>query len=259
MHQLAGRCFSLTAFVAAIVALTIAAHGAEYNFYEQADKQGCASIITEHGQEECAKVQATKNEMCSVPVRCDFNEFERRVDKYKEAKDRLDRGQVADADKAKLEESVRDAKNVLDALKQNARTDTAAARGCVDARRNVQKWFSEVGIPLTERTRDEATQLRKGALEKLADAQRKQGDAKSKRDAKPGDSGAQTDYERATDELRTAENELARLNAKYGRDIERYADKLLRHYKDEKDSHDRPLIEASNRLDACKKIDNTNY
>ena len=124
------------------------------------------------------------------------------------------------------------------------------------ARASVQKWFMETGIPLTERTRDDALRLRKDLLDKLADAQ---ADAKSKRDAKPGDSSAQSEYDRATEEMRNAEKALEQFNNKYGKDIERYASRLIDHYKSEKESHERPLTESRNRVESCKKVDNMSY
>jgi hypothetical protein len=53
--------------------LAFAAYAGEYNFYEQADKKGCSSIITERGQSDCATVQKRKDEACSVPVECDVD------------------------------------------------------------------------------------------------------------------------------------------------------------------------------------------
>lgn len=239
--------------------LTVAVYAAEYNFYEQADKRGCSSIITERGQDECARVQRAKDDACKVSVDCDVDKQERTIAKYKEAKDRLDRGQVADADKDKLKETVRALKDELDVRKDDARRGTSIAQGCVTARENVQKWFMETGIPLTERTRDDALRIRKDLLDKLADAQRKQADAKAKRDAKPGDSSVQSEYDRATDEMRNAEKALEQFNNKHGKDIERYASKLIDHYKSEKESHERPLTEVRNRVESCKKVDNLSY
>ncbi len=96
-------------------------------------------------------------------------------------------------------------------------------------------------------------------ISKLSDAQRKQADAKSKRDAKPNDSSAQSDYDRATEEMRNAEKALEQFNSKYGKDIERYASKLIDQYKEEKESHEKPLTEARNRVENCKKVDNMSY
>lgn len=239
--------------------LAVAAYASEYNFYDQADKKGCASIITERGQSDCAAIQRRKDELCSVPVECDVDKQERMIAKYKEAKERLDHGQVADADKDKVKESIRLLKEALDTAKNGARKGTSDVQACVTARENVQKWFMETGISLTERTRDEALRTRKELLDKLADAQKKQADAKAQRDAQPRDSNRQRDYDRATDEMRNAEKALEQFNTRYGKDIERYASKLIDHYKSERESHERPLSEAKNRVENCKKVDNMSY
>jgi uncharacterized membrane protein len=65
--------FSRTIAAAAAAALTtlglaVAVQASEYNFYEQADKKGCASIITERGQDECAREQKRKDDACNVRV-----------------------------------------------------------------------------------------------------------------------------------------------------------------------------------------------
>ena len=247
------------AFLTLMLPLAAAVYAAEYNFYEQADKKGCASIITERGQDECARVQRAKDDVCKVGIECDADKQERLIATYKETKDRLDRGQVADADKDKLKETVRTLKEQLDRAKAAAREGASLAQGCVTARENVQKWFMETGIRLTEQTRDDALRLRKDLLDKLSDAQRKQADAKSRCDAKPGDSSAQSEYDRATEEMRNAEKALEQFNNKYGKDIERYASRLIDQYKAEKESHERPLSEARNRVENCKKVDNMSY
>lgn len=247
------------AFAALMLPLAAAVYAAEYNFYEQADKKGCASIITERGQDECARVQRAKDDACSAPVQCEVDKHERLIATYKEKKDLLDRGQIADADKDKLKETVRVLKEQLDRAKAAAREGTSIAQGCVSARENVQKWFMEIGISLTERTRDEALRTRKDLLDKLADAQKKQADAKAQRDAKPGDSNLQRDHDRATDDVRNAEKALEQFNTRYGKDIERYASRLIDQYKAERESHERPLSEARNRVENCKKVDNMSY
>jgi hypothetical protein len=249
----------LLAIGALVITTSVAVNASEYNFYEQAGKKGCSSIITERGQSDCASVQSAKNRACSVSVECDVDRQTRLIDKYKEAKDRLDRGAVADADKDKLEDSINAMKDELDKNKSAARTGTSVAQGCVDARLAVQKWFMEDGIRLTEHTRDDALELRKNLLEKLSDAQKKQAAAKANRDAKPNDSSAQSDYDHATDDMRAAEKALEDFNNKYGKDIAQYADKLISHYKDEKESHEKPLSETRNRVDNCKKVDDMSY
>jgi hypothetical protein len=82
-------------FAVGIIGFSVVVSASEYNFYEQADKKGCSSIITERGQDECARVQKAKDDACSVSVSCDVDKQERTIANYKEAKERLDRGQVA--------------------------------------------------------------------------------------------------------------------------------------------------------------------
>jgi hypothetical protein len=257
-HSTLGRNLAIAVAVT-MLGLGVAAQASEYNFYDQADKKGCASIITERGQSDCATAQKRKDELCGVPVDCDPDRHEKTIAKYKDAKERLDSGKVNDSDKDKLKDSVRDLKDELDRRKDLARRGTSDAENCVRAREDVQKWFIDTGIPLTERTRDDALRTRKDLLDKLSDAQRKQADAKSKRDAKPGDSSAQSDYDRATEDMRNAEKALEQFNNKYGKDIERYASRLIDQYKSEKESHERPLSQARNRADNCKKVDNMSY
>jgi len=247
------------AFAALVLPLAAVVYAGEYNFYEQADKKGCSSIITEQGQKACAGVQQAKDDACTVPVDCEPDKQEKTIAKYKGAKEQLDSGKVNDSDKDTLKETVRVLKEQLDRAKAAAREGTSIAERCVTARENVQKWFIENGIRLTEQTRDDALNQRKDLLDKLAEAQRKQADAKARRDNDPNDSSAQSDYERATEEMRNAEKALEQFNNKYGKDIERYAQKLIDQYKAEKESHERPLSEARNRVENCKKVDNMSY
>jgi hypothetical protein len=65
------------AFALTILALTAAVYAAEYNFYEQADKKGCSSIITERGQDECARVQRAKEDACNIAAECEVDKQER--------------------------------------------------------------------------------------------------------------------------------------------------------------------------------------
>jgi hypothetical protein len=243
----------------ATLGVGVAAYASEYNFYLQADKTGCASIITERGQSDCAAVQKRKDEVCNFAIECDVSKQEKTIAKYKDAKECLDSGKVNDSDKDRLKDAVRDLKDDLDRRKEAAYKGTSRAQDCVRAREDVQKWFMETGIPLTERTRDESLRLRRDLLDKLADAQKKQIDAKSKRDAKPDDSSAQSDYDRATSDMRDAEKALEQFNTKYGKDIERYASKLIDHYKAEKERHEKFVQESKNHLENCKKVDNMSY
>jgi hypothetical protein len=242
------------ASVTLILAVPAAGYASEYNFFKQSGETGCLSIITESGQRECKSLQDAKNEACKVSVESDVDKHERAIKTYKESKEGLVRGQVAVAGKDKLTETVRLLKEQLDRAKKAAEEGLAIAERCVTARERVQNWFKDTGIPLTERTRDEALRIRKDLLDKLADTQKKQADAKSNRDAKPSDSSAQSGYDRATEDMRNAEKALAQFNEKYGQDVERHASRLIEQYKAEKDSHDKPLAETRNRVENCKKI-----
>lgn len=73
-------------------------------------------------------MQKRKDEACSVPVECDVDKQERLIAKYKEAKDRLEGVQVADADKHKLKDTVRTLKEQLDNSKEGARRSTSVAQ-----------------------------------------------------------------------------------------------------------------------------------
>jgi hypothetical protein len=245
----------------AIVALTlnVVASAEERKFYVQSGKEGCESIITERGEDECKKVQAEKDRACGIRVECDENKQQRQIEKYKEAKEQLDQGRVADSDKERLAKTVSDLKEDIEARKEAASKGVPIAEGCVTARENVQTWFMKTGIPLTESTRDEALQQRKELLEKLAESQKKQGEAKSARESKPDDSSAQREYDSATEEMRNAEQALAQFNEKYGKDIERNAERLIEHYQAENASHQAPLQELKNRAQSCKNIENMSY
>ena len=94
-HSSLGRNLAIIAL--AMFGLGVAAQASEYNFYNQADKKGCASIITERGQSDCAAVQRRKDDLCNVPVDCDPDRQEKTIAKYKEAKERLDSGKVNDS------------------------------------------------------------------------------------------------------------------------------------------------------------------
>lgn len=185
-----------------------AGYADELNFCRQTSKKGCESIITERGQENCASEQRAKNEACNVSLPCEVNDHERLIAKYKDAKERLDRGQVNDSDKDRLKDNVRLMREQIEINKEGARRGAKLADACVTARKNVQKWFAGTGVPLTERTRDGLMRDRKELLDKLEESLRKQRDAKSKRDSNPSDSSAQTDYDRASEATRNIERLL---------------------------------------------------
>ena len=63
----------------------------------------------------------------------------------------------------------------------------------------------------------------------------------------------------ATSEVRDIENKLAQVNAKYGKDSECWAGKLIDQYVAEGKNHEKPLAEAKNRVDSCKQVDELDY
>jgi hypothetical protein len=239
--------------------LNVTASAEERKFYVQSGKEGCESIITERGEDECRGVQEKKDNACRIPVECEVDRQERLIERYKQAKEQLEQGNVADSDKERLAKTVSDLKEDIEARKEAASRGIPIAEGCVTARENVQEWFMKTAIPLTESTRDEALQQRKELLEKLAESQKKQAEAKSARESKPDDSSAQREYDSATEEMRNAEQALAQFNEKYGKDIERNAERLIEHYQAENASHDKPLQDMKNRVENCKKIENMSY
>jgi hypothetical protein len=114
-------------------------------------------------------------------------------------------------------------------------------------------WIVVLAVPIL------GLKLRAELLEKLKAADERRKSAKEKRDAKPDDSSLRDEYDKAAEAYREAEKRLGELNDKYGRDIERHADRLVQQYKDEKDRHDEPTKQAQNRLDKCKDLVSLSY
>lgn len=244
---------------AVVLLIVVGASSWASNFGEYADKDGCESILTDDGRRACREVQDAKNKACNVKTECDVDKQERTIEKYKDAKQRLDDGSVNDADKEKLKEKVEALKEDLDDRKEKARDGIDIAKACVAARGAVQDWFKDTAIPLTEKLRDEALRKRDELLEKLKDAQDKVRDAKEKRDANPDDSSLRDAWEEAQKELREVEQQLEDFNKEYGKDIEYNANRLIKQYEDERSRHDDPSEQAKNRLDKCEKLVDLDY
>ncbi|MFK7930362.1 MAG: hypothetical protein AB8H79_19395 [Myxococcota bacterium] len=247
---LATLCFATTA----VVGLAYA------NSFEAAtQKSGCASIVFDGGESACKSVQSKKNNVCNQPGTCDARGFSKLVDEYEEAKENLESGKVAAANKSKLEDKVEDLKEKLDDLKDKAADYVEIGEECVKARASVQEWFESVAIRGTTEARDDAIDERKRLLGKLEDAQDEVRDTKKVRDAKPTDSRAESEWESATDDLRDVEAKLEKLNKKYGKSISDNADRLVKKYKDEAEKHEGPSEQAQGRRDKCKKVLATRY
>jgi hypothetical protein len=243
--------------VIALVALSAPVRAQNFNAF--ASQDGCKSVIADRERSTCEDLQRTKNDTCNRMLDCDLDKQQRQIDKYNDAKKQLDSGSIADADKDRLKQTIRELKDDLDARKDAARKGIEPADKCVRARTDVQEFFERVAIPLTERLRDAALKERQGLLDQLAAAQEKVRNAKDKRDKSPGDSSASSDYDAAVSALRDVEKKLETFNSTYGPDIPYNAEQLIRRYKDGKASHQKPIDEAKNRYENCKKLDNLSY
>jgi hypothetical protein len=229
------------------------------NFEVHSGRKGCESIVKDSERRDCQDLSRRKNDACNVSASCDMDRHKRDIDEYNDAKSRLASGKIADADKSRLEQTIRELKDKLDARKSAAPDVMKIAQNCIDMRAKVQEWFKGVAIPLTERARDDAMRLRRELLEKLKEADERRQKAKEKRDANPNDSSAKDDHERAATAHRDAEKALEAFNDKYGRDVERHAGRLIDQYKEERDRHDEPTKQAESRLQRCKDLVSLSY
>ena len=229
------------------------------NFEVYSGRKGCESIVKERERRECEDLSRRKNEICNVSASCDYDRHKRDIEEYNEAKKQLSDGRVADADKGKLEQKIRELKDKLDSRRAAAPDVMKIAQDCIDARARVQDWFKNTAIPVTERARDDAMRLRKDLVDKLKEADDRRAKAKDKRDANPNDSSAKDEYERAAQAYRDAEKALEQFNDKYGREVERHAGRLIDQYKEERDRHDEPTKQAQNRLQRCKDLRDLSY
>jgi len=191
------------------------------NFEVYSGRRGCDSIVKERERRDCQDLQRAKNDACNQTASCDMDRQKRDIDEFNEVKKQLADGRVADSDKPALERKIRDLEARLNARKAAAPDVMKIAQGCIDARAKVQDWFKNVGIPVTERARDDAMKLRKELVDKLREADERRRNAKEKRDANPNDSSAKDEYERAAEKYREAEKALEQFSERYGRDVER--------------------------------------
>lgn len=227
------------------------------NFEVYSGRKGCESIVKDRERGECDAVQRKKNEACNINASCDLDKHKRQIDELKELQEKLKT--INDSDRSNMESRIRDLRAQLDSRKAGAADVMKIAQACIDARAAVQDWFKNVAISTTERARDEAMRLRRDLLQKLKDADERRARAKEKRDANQNDSSARDEYERAATAYRDVEKELEAFNNKYGKDIERHADRLISHYREERDRHDEPTKQAENRLQKCKELQGLSY
>ncbi|MGN6109716.1 MAG: hypothetical protein ACTHU0_31705 [Kofleriaceae bacterium] len=229
----------------------------EYNFETHSGLRGCASIVFRDRRDRCHDLSAEKKSFCvDKRLRCELSEQKRTLEKYKEAQERLK--SMNESDKPQMEEKIRDLRRELDDRKELAKAALPYADGCNKAREAVQTWFQDT-IPLTRAAGENATKRRQVLLEKLTEAERRRNEAKEKRDANPNDSELQREFERAIEEVRNVERELERFNQNNGKDIPYYVDRLVRHYVDERASHEQSIADDNKHYENCKEIVNLSY
>lgn len=226
------------------------------NFKAAADQSGCKSLITRGGIEECQKVQGAKNAACNRPSDCELSKQEDWAKEY----DELYRWWENEGNKlpdnsfkSEKQRKMRDLGARLDTGNAAAKAGVKLANECIQARNAVQKWFEDVAIPLTERTKNELVPMRRELVDKFNETKAKREEAKKKYDDKSNDDGLRREWEAARDTNVEAGRKLDEFDKTYGPDIQYYSDKLISHYKSEKTNHDRPSEQAENRLATCEK------
>jgi len=160
---------------------------------------------------------------------------------------------VSDSDKESSRREIRELREKLVNGTNAANAGATIARDCVAARDAVQKYFENVAIPLTEQTRNELVPQRKALVEKFNETKAKRDAARTKSENSPNDTGLRREWEIARDEHTDAGQKLDRFDKEYGPDIWDNADKLIRHYREEKTKHETPTRETANRLITCEK------
>lgn len=87
--------------------------GVADNFEVLSGRKGCESIVKDRERSECQDMSRRKNEACNQTASCDFDRHRRDIEEYNEAKKQLADGRVADADKGRLEQKIRERKDKL--------------------------------------------------------------------------------------------------------------------------------------------------
>jgi hypothetical protein len=265
------RILGVRTLACSVVVSSLFASGAlAQNFYELSGKTGCDSVL-ELRRSRCNDLNANKDRACQMQGRCDLDKHIAQIAEYKTAVERLDSGQVAEADRGSFKESIEKMKKELDARKNDADANERAARECADAREDVYDFFDDDVIPDTERAAKEANDRREDLLEELDEAEVLQTSAKDKRDELEG-ANPETDrtrwdefvkmqgeYEKNAAAYREAEVRLAEFNRTHGEDIGRYVERLVAYYKSEQVGHRTAIEEQKNRSENCAKLEYMSY
>lgn len=240
------------------------------NFYELSGRAGCDSVMDSH-RSECNDLNAKKERACQMQGRCDLDKHIAQIAEYKAAVERLNAGQIAEADRESFKASIEEMKAELDARKSEAEANERAARECADARQAVYDFFDDDVIPDTERAASEAKERREGLLEELDKAEVLQQAAKDKRD-QLADADPEKDktrweeyvkmrdeYEKNAAAYREAEARLAEFNRTHGDDIDGGVKRLVAYYNSEQAGHKTAIEEQKNRSENCGKLEYMSY
>jgi hypothetical protein len=240
------------------------------NFYKLSGKTGCDSVMdSRHSQ--CDDLNAKKERACQMQGRCDLDKHIAQIAEYKTAVERLDKGEIAEADRDGFNASIEKMRAELDARKNDANATERAARDCVDARQAVYDFFDRDVIPDTERAGREANDRRNVLLEETDKAEVLQRAAKDKRDeladADPEKDRARWDeyvemrdeYEKNAAAYREAEARLTEFNNAHGDDIDRYVQRLVDYYRSEQAGHTTAIEEQKSRSENCGKLEYLSY
>lgn len=265
------RRFGVRTLACSVVVLSLLASGAlAQNFYELSGRTGCDSVI-ESRRGKCGDLNAYKDRVCQMQGSCDFDKHLAQIAEYKAAMERLESGQLAEADRGSFKESIDKMKAELDARRKEADGNERAARECADGRQAVYDFFDGDVVPDTERAANEAKDRRKGLLNEIDKAEVLQRAAKDKRDelagADPEKDRARWDeyvkmrdeYERNAAAYREAETKLAEFNRTHGDDIDRYLERLVAYYRSEQVGHRTAIEEQKNRSENCGKLAYLSY
>ena len=136
-------------------------------------------------------MQDAKNTACNRSSECELSKQEDWAKEYDELYRWWDNegNKLPDNSfKSDKQRKMRDLERRLVNGRTAATAGVTIANECIQARNAVQKWFENVAIPLTERTRNELVPIRRDLVDKFNETKTKREEAK-KYDDKPNDDG----------------------------------------------------------------------
>jgi len=259
---------SIPAIALLLICLAGPAHA--QNFYALAKEKGCESVMPSL-RDECEKLDGAKSKACASEGNCEIGEHQSQIAEYKDAKERLEKGEVNESDKATLQTRIDKMKGELDARKAAAEANERAARSCADARQAVYDFFGSKVMPETDRAASDAASRRKTLVEELEKAKDNARAAKDERDTLAGAdpetdrarweeyNKAKDEYDGATEAARQAENNLGQFNSASGDDPADGGKRLLDYYKREQEGHKIAIDEQKLRSENCGKVEYMSY